>query len=144
MAKFTDALNRAWEIELDPTTADEIQAEFGIDLIDPEGLDDAYLKLSMDARLVVNLAWKFVKENAISREIDETGFKRSMKPSAIRAAREAIVRAITDFSPSPEMAEAMQKVFRAAEKKLAQTLGTLTEEQLMDAMSDGSAGSSPE
>lgn len=143
MAKFKDAADREWDIDLDLTTADEILAAHEVDLIDTEKYDETYMKLNMNAKLVVDIAWTFVKLVANSKQISADDFKRAMKSANIREAKAAIVRAITDFSPSPEMAEAMQKIFRAAERKMEVMLGAITEEDLMASMSASSVGNTP-
>lgn len=143
MAQFQDAAGRAWSIELDLTTADEIKAAHGLDLLDLEDGDRTYQRLNTDARLVVALVWDLVKPSAEAKNVTLEDFRRAMKPTAVRAAKEAVVEAIADFSPSPEVAEAMRKVFRAASKKMKAALEGIDESELMDAMSAASAGSSP-
>lgn len=143
MAQFVCG-GRKWDVELDVITADEIKKNFDIDLLDAESLDKSYQRLQTDARLIVGIAWMLVESVAIGIEWTEDGFKRAMKPAAVRAAKDAIVEAIADFSPSPEVADAMKKVFRAADKNLLASMGAMSEEQLTAAMSASSAGNSAE
>lgn len=144
MAQFTDSAGRVWSLDLDLTTADEIKATHDLDLLDLEDGDRTYQRLNTDARLVVALVWDLVKPAAEAKKITVEEFRRAMKPTAIRAAKEAVVEAIADFSPSPEVAEAMRKVFRAAAKKMKIALEAIDESDLMAATSGVSVGNSPE
>lgn len=143
MAQFTDAVGRVWSLELDLTTADEIMAAHGLDLLDLENADETYKHLNFKAKLVVDVVWDLVAPVAKAKNITPEDFRRAMKPTAIRAAKEAVLEAIADFSPSPEVAEAMRKLFRAAEKKMTSALAAISEDALTDAMSAASAGNSP-
>lgn len=142
MAKFKDSKDREWAIELDTPTADEVKELLGVDLIDPESLDQTFLKLNTDSRTVVNLAWALVKPQADEKQVTEADFKRSLKTEQVRVARVAITEAIADFSPSPEMAQAMRDLFRAASERLPGLITQGTNESLAQ-LSASSVGNLP-
>jgi hypothetical protein len=148
MASFQDADGRSWIIELDLTTADEIKAEKGVDLIDPEKLGETFVRLaSGSTRLLVEVLWMLVHPQAEKLKVEPETFGRAMKPHAVRGAYAAIKEAIADFFLNPETGAAIRRTWEAAERVTADRLGEFTEEKieqlLRERMSATSAGNAP-
>lgn len=145
MATFKDAAGREWSIELDVPTADEIKREKGIDLIDPDLTGETFVKLaSGSTRLLVEVLWMLIHEQAAKRGVEPEDFGRAMKPAAIRDAFQALRDGIADFFLNPDAGAAMRRVWRAAERVVAAKLGEYSEAKieslLMERTSENSAG----
>ena len=131
MATFKDAKERVWALELDPTVADEIAAEKGLDLIDPDRLTEVFSKLGMGStRLLVEVLYMLCHEQAEAKQITPEDFGRAMKPKALQEAFVALQEAVSDFSQSPEIADARRKIFRACNEKMGEAVKELTQEKL--------------
>lgn len=113
MATFKDKAGRAWVVELDWEAADRVQAEHGIDLIDPDKIDRAYLAIAFNPRALLAVVWAMCQAQAQRDGVSKEDFTRAIGPAQLGPMLEAVKETVADFSPCPELADAKRKAFRA-------------------------------
>lgn len=101
MAKFTDAKNREWTIDIDPVLVGDVAAELdGLSLytILDNGMQG--LKELLDNQPVfLNAVYILCREQCREQSIDEREFLRGLKGDAMDAMCDAFYQALADFFP---------------------------------------------
>lgn len=94
---FKDKSSRTWIVEIDGVIADEVQAAYGINLLDLS--QDALDRLEMDPLRLVNVLWLVCREQAEAAGVDERSFKKSLRSEVIGDATRALINGTIGFFP---------------------------------------------
>lgn len=100
MATFKDAAGREWQIKLDAPTIEEVRAEVEVDLADPTLKQ--FEQLGEDPVALVNTLWVICRPQAaqqVDGGVNARQFGEALVGDAIDEATEALLNAITDFTP---------------------------------------------
>jgi len=131
VAKFTDAKNREWTIDIDPVNVGEVAAELdGLSLYTI--LDNGMKPLQelLDNQPVfLNAVYILCREQCRAKSIDEREFLRGLKGDAMDAMCDAFYQALADFFPKKKR-ELLKNLMSEA-KTLADPLISKASEKAM-------------
>lgn len=100
MAAFKDNLGRAWIVHLDAPTIKRVREDFdGLDLADRKGELARALIDPSDPLLPCDLLWYLCKKQAAEAGVSEEEFYTHVLGDAIEAGVDAVLEAVTDFTP---------------------------------------------
>jgi hypothetical protein len=128
VTSFRDAKNREWRIELDDVVLEQVEQQFGFDLLSFDR--PPFEQLARNPRQFVKLLAFLCREQSAATGVDDQEFRRSIKPEQLEPAGRALLEALSFFFP-PSTRSAWQSLCdRSAE------LATTAAETALKTMSD--------
>ena len=100
MAKFSDAKDREWIVDVTVGTIKKVRKALDIDLADPSGAD--VNRMVDDPVLLVDTLWLLCEDQAKEKKITDEDFGRGLVGDPIELATTALLDAVADFFPGPK------------------------------------------
>ncbi len=97
MAKFKDAKDREWIVDVTVGIIKKVRKALDIDLADPSGADVNHM--IDDPVLLVDTLWLLCEDQAKEKEITDEDFGRGLVGDPIELATTALLDAVADFFP---------------------------------------------
>ncbi len=111
MRSFHDATGRRWDVAVNVTTINRVQASLGIDLISlVEDGCKPLSKLVQDPRQLVGVLYCLCKKQIEKAGISDEDFGEGFQGDPIGAATDCLVEEIIDFFHDPKVRESLKKL----------------------------------
>lgn len=137
MAKFTDALERTWDIpHFDPINIAEVQHRLGVSLYTlTAGKMENLRDLFENVPLFFNVIFVLVEDQARGRGVDDRSFAKGMVGGDVaEAAKDAFWDELLFFSPK-KLRELLARM--RTQMEVIQSETTITDEQIKSGLIDG-------
>lgn len=111
MGKYIDAKAREWDIKLTIGACKRIKQEFDFDIFKSDGESNAFLTLSGNYYLLIDVLWILCESQAKERGVSVEDFVEAFTGDAIDSCLEGVAIAYSDFIPNKTRRQTFQTLW---------------------------------